>query len=199
MAQILKFQEGGTLTIDGVKYDINDHLISQYRFLGNEFDDSDQKKYFRTYVNNGLQLHYSGTDIGNSDKLWKDISGKGNDGQIGAEDRRVGNTQSGGGCHGVVQGGLHHQTGNGKSRAGNESRQHPGYTDVPDDAVVGCGSLLCQGGQRVGKGHVGGTGKQTRNAQDHHTDQHCENDGVISFVLLLKLLYMVHGVLPCYP
>lgn len=43
---------------------------------------SDQKKYFRTYVNNGLQLHYSGTDIGNSDKLWKDISGKGNDGQI---------------------------------------------------------------------------------------------------------------------
>ena len=36
MAQILKFQEGGTLTIDGVKYDINDHLISQYRFLGNE-------------------------------------------------------------------------------------------------------------------------------------------------------------------
>lgn len=50
MAQILKFQEGGTLTIDGVKYDINDHLISQYRFLGNEFDDSDQKKYYNQFM-----------------------------------------------------------------------------------------------------------------------------------------------------
>ena len=50
MAQILKFQEGGTLTIDGVKYDINDDLISQYRFLGNEFDDSDQKKYYNQFM-----------------------------------------------------------------------------------------------------------------------------------------------------
>ena len=50
MAQILKFQEGGTLTIDGVKYNINDHLISQYRFLGNEFDDSDQKKYYNQFM-----------------------------------------------------------------------------------------------------------------------------------------------------
>lgn len=50
MAQILKFQEGGTLTIDGVKYDINDHLISQYRFLGNEFDDLDQKKYYNQFM-----------------------------------------------------------------------------------------------------------------------------------------------------
>lgn len=50
MAQIIKFQEGGTLTIDGVKYDINDHLISQYRFLGNEFDDSDQKKYYNQFM-----------------------------------------------------------------------------------------------------------------------------------------------------
>lgn len=50
MAQILKFQEGGTLTIDGVKYDINDHLISQYRFLGNEFNDSDQKKYYNQFM-----------------------------------------------------------------------------------------------------------------------------------------------------
>lgn len=50
MAQILKFEGGGTLTIDGVKYDINDHLISQYRFLVNEFDDPDQKKYYNNFM-----------------------------------------------------------------------------------------------------------------------------------------------------
>lgn len=57
MAQILKFQQGGTLTIDGIKYDINNDLVSQYRFLGREFDDDHEKKYYNQFMstlNKGL-------------------------------------------------------------------------------------------------------------------------------------------------
>lgn len=51
MAQILKFQQGGKLTIDGVDYDINDHLISQYRMLGQNFkSDSDEKYYYNQFM-----------------------------------------------------------------------------------------------------------------------------------------------------
>lgn len=57
MAQILKFQQGGKLTIDGIDYDINDNLISQYRMLGQNFkNDSDEKYYydqFMTTLQNG--------------------------------------------------------------------------------------------------------------------------------------------------
>ena len=50
MAQILKFQQGGTLIIDDIKYAINDDLVSQYRFLGREFDDDHEKKYYNQFM-----------------------------------------------------------------------------------------------------------------------------------------------------
>lgn len=49
--------KGGTLTIDGVKYDINNDLVSQYRILGREFDDDHEKKYYNQFMltlNKGL-------------------------------------------------------------------------------------------------------------------------------------------------
>ena len=50
--------------------------------------------------------------------------------------------------------------------------------------------------QRVRHRQIGGTGKQTRNAGNDHTDQHCERHTGISFMLPLKLLDMDHGILP---
>lgn len=49
--------KGGTLTIDGVRYEINDDLVWRYRFLGREFDDYHEKKYYNQFMstlNKGL-------------------------------------------------------------------------------------------------------------------------------------------------
>ena len=118
--------------------------------------------------------------------------GEGDDGEVGTEDRRIGHAQSGGGCHGIVQAGLHDQARDGKACTGDGGGQHPGDADVPDDAHLGGGAGLVQSGDAIGEGHIGRANEQTEKAQRHHGHSHDQDDEGVSSALNLYLLDGFH-------
>ena len=86
--------------------------------------------------------------------------GKGDDGQVGTEHRRIGHAQGGGRGHGVIQSSLHHQTGNRQTGTGNNGRQHPGDPDIPNDPGLSRCSLAQQGRPPLRNAHIRGAQEQ---------------------------------------
>ena len=103
-------------------------------------------------------------------------AGKGDDGQIGAEHRRVGHAQRRRGGHGIAQRGLHDETRDGQSRPGDERCQQTGDADVPDDPRRRTVDPTQQGIEALCHGHVGRAyqhaGERGQRHRDSQYDEH---------------------------
>ena len=95
-------------------------------------------------------------------------AGKGDDGKIRAEHRRVGHAQRGGRGHGVIEVGLHDEAGDRQARPGDDGRQHARNADVPDNAHLSSTALFCKGRKTLRKTHMRRTHEQAYKGQHDH-------------------------------